>query len=362
MKLRECLHSYLSLPIRLPSTLRRGREVRASVFGTPIAFRCAQADLVLSAEALGSAFLLPAASKGWGISGRAADPVWLEGAGQILDTAGDWWGWQAEAPRFRTRPAGVKRDGGGQAFSLGVDSFYTLFFADALPSHLVIAGGFDVPVTKTDILGAMCESVAEVAEAIGAKWLMLETDLRRHPLFRELHWERSHGGALAMLGHLLQDAFGTFSVSSSFQLGHLGPWGSHPDLDPLWSSSHLRIQHFGQQTSRLEKLRRLVQHPMARELVRRHLRVCWVAPSENGNCGKCRKCLLLRASLEIIEPGYRLRTMPAAVDLVGALDSLAPVTDLLVLSFWRELRGGADRRLEKAICDLVARSEMAFDK
>lgn len=347
----------VTLPASLPVALAKTHLESFRIAGGSFFIRSKQCNLNVSPEALGSAFLLPAAALGRRISGSMADQQWLDGAGRILGQAFDWWGWRAGYPRFQASPPSARANGVGLAFSLGVDSFYSLFFADPAPDFLVLAAGFDVPLERQEVLDAMCHSVAEIAEATGAQWALIETDLRKHRLFRKASWECTHGGAVAMLGHLVSEHCGTFIISSSFEQGKLGPWGSHPDLDFSWSSNALRIRHFGDGVSRLEKLRRLMNHPVARTHIQRHLRVCWVAPDESGNCGRCRKCLLLRASLELCEPGFQLKTMPDELILLDAIKSLAPCTNDLVLGFWRDLLGGENLELDSAIHDLVLRSE-----
>lgn len=350
----------VTLPASLPLALPKTHLESFRIAGGSFFIRCRQCDLKISSEGLGSAFLLPAAAIGRRISGAMADQQWQDGAGQVLGKAFDWWGWRAGYPRFRASSPSERANGVGLAFSLGVDSFYSLFFADPAPDFLVLAAGYDVPLERGEVLDAMCRSVAEIAEATGAQWALIETDLRKHRLFRKASWECTHGAAVAMLGHLVSDHCGTFLISSSFEQGKLGPWGSHPDLDPLWSSSALGVRHFGDHVSRLEKLRRLINHPVARNYVERHLRVCWVAPKASGNCGQCRKCTLLRVSLELCEPGFHLETMPDDLSLLDAVNSLAPCADDLVLNLWRELLGGINSELDSAIRDLIWRSEEAL--
>lgn len=337
-----------------------GADVRAVVAGREVFFKSRQANLTLSAEALGTAFLLPAAFAGRRLVGGEVDPVWLQGATSAWSLVGHWWNWKAKAPDFKTAVPRQAAPGVGLAFSLGIDSFYSLFFSDRRPTHLLLAGGFDVPIANREVLEAMSNSVSDVSKTLGIDWVLIETNLRQHRLFKRLNWEFSHGGAVATLGHLMRETCGRLLVSSSFHQSESGPWGSHADLDPLWSSSSVEIEHFGDDVSRREKLRRLIQHPVAGKLLQKHLRVCWVAPNKNGNCGRCRKCLLLRASLELLDPGFRLDTMPDSVELAPAIKALAPAPDRLVLNFWRELQGGNNLELDLAVRDLVRRSELSL--
>jgi len=346
------------MPVRIPERKTQGHDMCIQLYGTSLRVYSERTALSLSTEALGSAFLLPAASMGRAIAGHAADAQWLAGVQQILAQAHAWWGWPMRSPRFvphvaETPPLAPI----GLAFSLGVDSFYSCFFADPQPDLLILAGGFDVPMERLDVLTRMQNSVAEVAASTGKDWTMIATNLRQHELYRKTSWEMAHGGALAFIGHLLEEHIGTLLISSSYEENHLGPWGSHPDLDPLWSSSRVICRHVGQEVTRSEKFRRLLQHPVAAPLVQRHLRVCWEFPTEKGNCGKCHKCVMTRINLHRDMPGFHLETMPETMPLVEAIESLPPLTNNLMLNFRKELLGCPDVRVERALQDLIRRSE-----
>jgi len=354
-KLRDRLRRWLDIPLRIPAGVASGHVVEARVEAGALAFRCEQATLELSPEALATAFLLPAAAQGRRLAGSVIDPRWLQGAQQALGLAEQWWGWHAGAPRFAAAAAQVPVPGVGLAFSLGVDSFHSLFFADPAPDLLVLAAGFDVPLEQSEVLAAMRDSVAQVAAATGKAWAYVETDIRRHPLFRRVSWEKSHGSAVAVLGHLLRRHVGTMLVSSTQHQDSLSPWGSRPDIDPLWSSSCLTVRHVGHDVHRSEKLARLLRHPQARELVRRHLRVCWKQPSAAGNCGRCEKCVRLRLNLEKEAPGFTLETMPGDVPLAEAIDALPP-QDQVRIRYLAELADGQQPNVQHALEDLFQRS------
>jgi hypothetical protein len=82
-------------------------------------------------------------------------------------------------------------------------------------------------------------------------------------------------------------------------------WGSHPDLDPLWSTEALEIVHDGTGASRAEKAARLAGEPEAM----RHLRVCWQNPDGAYNCGVCRKCVVARVTLDSVGALERCATL-----------------------------------------------------
>lgn len=357
LKIRDRIARFLDLPVRIPSLSDRGNALRVKVDGDFLHVRSERRELTLSSEALGTAFLLPALAMGRCLAGGSCDPVWLENTRQIIGQVNEWWRWEGIRPGFAPGRAGPRSPGVGLAFSLGVDSFYSCFFADPAPDLLILAAGFDIPLERRDILEPMCSSLATVAEASGKNWTMIETDIRRHRLFRRLSWEASHGSAVAFLGHLLQEHIGSLLISSSYDQDHLGPWGSHPALDPWWSSSRLSVRSFGHEISRSEKVRRLVNHPVARPLMKDHLRVCWEHPTARGNCGHCHKCVLLRMTLRWHAPDLTLTTLPEDIPLVEAIEALPPLPNDLSLNFRRELTGQLDPPIDRALRSLIRRSE-----
>lgn len=89
-------------------------------------------------------------------------------------------------------------------------------------------------------------------------------------------------------------------------IANLEPWGSHPLLDPLYSTTSLQVRHENAALSRLEKTQLVGEWDVALK----QLRVCNEKESYregNYNCGECEKCV---------------RTMTAFLSL-GLLDRIA---------------------------------------
>jgi hypothetical protein len=133
-----------------------------------------------------------------------------------------------------------------------------------------------------------------------------------------------HGSALAAIALLLQGTVGRMLIASTFSFDLLRPWGSHPLIDPLWSTESLEIVHDGCEATRPMKVERLAESDIAM----RHLRVCQNRPlpglavSDRLNCGSCKKCLLTMTNLRIAGALGRCETLPDELDL----DFLASVS------------------------------------
>ncbi len=99
---------------------------------------------------------------------------------------------------------------------------------------------------------------------------------------------------MAAGGHLLVEHAGRLLMSSSFPYAYDQPWGSHWDLDHLWSSERLQVEHVGAEHWRTAKLRAIADEP----LVQRYLRVCHENRSPTWlNCSECEKCVRTQLTL-----------------------------------------------------------------
>ena len=281
---------------------RTGTVVRvvAEVGGTPAWIETADARLTPSAEAFGSAFLLPALHHGRVLAfDEPVDPVWLGNTASLAQVFQRWWGYEPREPRA-IRETAAPDAGGDPAvrcstalfFSGGVDSFYSLLRGDARPDRLVTLHGFDVAVDDDARMAPVIALTRAVAADSGVTPTIVRTNLRAHPLVASMSWERSHGGVMAAIGHALGDEVSDVLISSSIPTDRQRPWGSHWETDPLHSSSRVRFRQVGMDVRRVEKLRRIAAEP----LVQRHLRVCW-QQTPLLNCQRCSKCLLTRLVL-----------------------------------------------------------------
>jgi hypothetical protein len=118
------------------------------------------------------------------------------------------------------------------------------------------------------------------------------------------------------------------SEASILGLQNLGPYGTHPLLDPLYSSSDLRIRHDGIELSRLEKTRLIAGWDVALQ----NLRVCnQYRQYRSGrlNCGRCEKCVRTMLGLLAVGALDKTNVFPSqnvSVELVrGPMKSDPPV-------------------------------------
>lgn len=316
-------------------------RVSSTVSGRVVWFE-STTPLKPSAEAFAAAFFLPALHARRTLKVESPlDQRWLAETEQLLPTLHQWWGYppespvQAEARKIHqtdlNHSAAAERS--GLCFTCGADSFYSLLTHLPPPSDLVFAHGYDIPVDDWRRLKTIQKSLREVSRARNMNLHIIRTNLRSHRLFKTVSWERTHGAALAALGHLLGDRISRLIIASSYRYEFERPWGSSWLLDPHWSSSTVAIEHDDATKGRHEKLMQLSQEPLAQK----HLQVCWSLKSDVGNCGECEKCLRTMVTLEISDALHLCRTFPRSVPIAELIDRRKKLpTHLHVL--WKELR------------------------
>lgn len=183
-------------------------RVWAMVDGEPIWFESGEVSLRPSAEAFLTGLLVPALHQRRPIRIRAPlSPVWRANAEKAIQLLHAWWDYpghfEIESDGSSALPPAKPES--GQCFSAGADSFYSLLRGRHRPEFLVTVHGFDISHRDRYRMRKFRESLAEICKAVGKRSIVIRTNLRKHPFFRAAPWENTHGGALAVMGHLLAD-------------------------------------------------------------------------------------------------------------------------------------------------------------
>ena len=207
---------------------------------------------------------------------------------------------------LKEQPAGPERV--GLLFSRGVDSFYSLLKHDHCISELIVLHGFEFPWHEDTRFREHLTSVRSVAEAFNKRVIVVRTNVKDH-LERYTHWDFSHGAALTSVALCLEGSISKCIIASTSSYAELHPWGSHPILDPLWSTESLQFLHDGTESLRVDKLRMIADNKLAMK----YLRAC-DNPSSSGHCGECEKCLRTMVGLHVIGRLADCSAMPHRVD------------------------------------------------
>lgn len=239
-------------------------------------------------------------------------PVFLEGLGSALSIIASWhYRGQGRRPviEVASRRSELVRGPvvrAGSFFSGGIDSYATvrlnmLAYPEGHPYRIregVLAFGLeqDDPRKFEHVSSVLRDAAAELRLALttvstNIYLLYREEDARDRFQFWYLVFE---GSALAAIAHSLAHRFSSMSISGTVSPHMLVPFGSHPMLDPSFSSSDLRIHHAGAGLTRLEKTALIAEWG---GVAPPHLRVCNQYRRYEAsalNCGECGKCLMTK--------------------------------------------------------------------
>ena len=296
----------------------------------------------------------------------------------------------------------------GQFFSGGVDSFYTLN-ANLIEqsnwteriTHLILIHGFDIPLRDTAFFDRVYSMAKDVGNKCGVRVIKVATNakqLLKLVLARQiiktvtdgkqvakvgtyirqvvkataslrqerytqmpdqiLTWDMYFGAVLASVGLALR-MFRRIYIPSSTATTEMGPrglypWGSHPDLDPLWSTEQTSFINHGSDRYRLEKTQTIAGFDLARE----HLRVCWEMRDRAYNCCKCEKCIRTMLELYLAGKLSEFKTFPVVLtpELVRDINLAAPTARRFALSTLSQLRGKRETRLADALAEALQKN------
>lgn len=354
------MHDPLHLERPRAQATATGSRVTARVGGTDVWFESPDVTLRPAIEAFVAAFLIPslALRRPLAVAGHAC-PEFVANTRQVVEQVHQWWRYPKSLPAYTATVgslSGSRQPRAGLFFSGGVDSFHSLLACGRHIDDLIFVHGFDVPLTDVRRADACERMLREVAASTGQRMIRVRTNLRQHPLLGPLPWGRTHGGALAAVGHALADHVTSILISSSNPITHQAGWGSHWALDHHWSSARLRVEHVGAQCTRDQKLSAVAPHA----LVRRHLRVCWENRDMELNCGRCEKCLRTQLGLLALDELSHSSVFDHKVPLAERLDRLPRVNDPVMFPLYQRLLGaGLPVEVEDAVARLLQRSRAA---
>lgn len=200
------------------------------------------------------------------------------------------------------------------AFSGGVDGAATLSDHMDEVDWLLTLDCYDA--RKIEERGAMQAKSRNIAHLLGKESIFVSTNVRSVCENLGLSWYYMHGPVPC----LLASAFGVsrFYMPSSFTYAELKPWGSHPVLDPLWSTTATEVIHDGGWRRRTEKIALLARNPA----LLKNLQVCYV--SQVDNCGNCPKCV--RTTIALAALGVEGAPFPP-IDLYAQVGRVTIETD-----------------------------------
>ncbi|MEL6441897.1 MAG: hypothetical protein AAFQ80_21935 [Cyanobacteria bacterium J06621_8] len=185
------------------------------------------------------------------------------------------------------------------------------------------------------------QAVNAMADDAGIELIELYTNAYAH--FRDdldsdySFWRfEYHGSFLAAIAHIFAPRFSVASIASTYDLANLDPWGSHPLLDPLYSTTSLQVRHENAALSRLEKTKLVGEWEVALQ----QLRVCNEKESYkdgNYNCDNCEKCIRTKTAFLALGQLDQIPTFPDKSVSREQLLKYCYLSDTYEVSCYREL-------------------------
>jgi hypothetical protein len=241
-----------------------------------------------------------------------------------------WYGHPSEIISIETRqgvrfPAARAAERAGSFLSGGIDSLAALrsnrldfplshpySIKDCLFVHGFDIGGMAGGDSEVESYRRGLAALKPIVEDAGVALIAVHTNIRHLDDDVNRWMYEFHGAALASVAHVLSKRLSRVYIASSNDIAGLEPWGSHPVLDPNFSSAELQLQHRGHEFSRLDKVRLIADWDCALE----NVRVCTENPPGRLNCGMCEKCV--RTMLELLAVGKLSRTPAFQAENVSA--------------------------------------------
>ncbi len=249
-------------------------------------------------------------------------PRLAQGVTDAVSMIRRWYGGSRTIPQIESRTAfrapsrGVER--AALCLTGGIDSLYSLWsnrnelassdsrsFRRAIYIiHLSFPPGDAFPRAR-DVARRQLRALAGICAATGLELSIVRTNVRL--IEPTLRYTQAEGlsSLLAAAAPVQSRGVSSLSIaSSSYEASDLRPWGSHPHMDPLFSTESVEIIHRDAGLPRTEKVRRISEwRPMLDNLV-----VCFEGPLSDSrlNCGRCEKCL--RTMIALLSAGALGRT------------------------------------------------------
>jgi len=161
------------------------------------------------------------------------------------------------------------------------------FVRDSFFLHGFDIGGVVERGMKYHVFERAKEAIYKITNDAKIELIPVYTNIRHLCDARDLWLDSFFGAVLASIAHTFSNRLNMVFIGSSYDIPNLHPCGSHPLLDPEYSSYDMRIRHRDYELSRIEKIKIVSKWDVAFQ----NFRVCLANVPDRLNCGKCEKCV-----------------------------------------------------------------------
>jgi hypothetical protein len=237
-------------------------------------------------------------------------PELCNGLMTVMSLIRHWYGSERKLVRIEAKtrvnvPTPYTPERAGIFFSGGIDSLASLRMnrlnfpfehPGSIKDGLLVYG---LEVDQPQAFEYVVTSLSDIAQDASITLIPIHTNIRYLDDDWVFYRDEFQGAILSAIAHAFRQRLTTVSIAATFDIANLGPWGSHPLLDPNYSTSDIRIRHDGVAFSRLAKTRLVAGWDVGLQ----HLRVCnkiqYYSPN-TLNCGVCEKCIRTMLALLVL--------------------------------------------------------------
>lgn len=173
----------------------------------------------------------------------------------------------------------------GAFFSGGADSFYTYLKNCKRIDSPIFVHGFDINVNNFELYNKIEKNISKISKIEKKKLIKVRTNIRE--IFDNyFEWTLYHGFAIASVALFLRNGIKESYVSCGQPTKNVPHHFLTPELDRLWATETMKLDHYGCNADKATKLKFLSNFKLAMN----NLRVCWVNKNGKYNCCECEKC------------------------------------------------------------------------
>lgn len=225
-------------------------------------------------------------------------------------------------------------------FSGGADSFYTYLKNKRCIKYFIFAHGFDIPANDNNLYRRVEKNIEKIANKEKTNLVKVKTNIRE--IYEQyFDWNMSNVYALASVSLFLRNGFKEIYMSC----GQTGKNAIHrymvPELDILWSTESMKVNHYGCHADKILKLSYLSNYRVAMD----NLRVCWLNKHKEYNCCECEKCLRTMLALYVSDSLVKCKTFKKTIN-TEKLKSIA--VDKYVLKYFIAARNELERKNDRS--------------
>jgi hypothetical protein len=171
------------------------------------------------------------------------------------------------------------------------------YIRDGFFLHGFDIGGVVERGMKYPVFERAKEAIIKITDDAKVELIPVYTNIRHLCDERALWLDSFFGAVLGSIAHSFSKRLNMVFIGSSYDIKNLHPCGSHPLLDPEYSSYNMRIRHRDHELSRLAKIKIVSKWDVAFQ----NFRVCLANVPDRLNCGKCEKCVRTMTELTALD-------------------------------------------------------------